>query len=84
MFECAKVDKRLWIRHVETGELRYTPPDFIRLHDRNLMHELAAWATRRGELIIDDIIVFETKAPRKPGLRKRHSAAKEYDPIVYG
>lgn len=78
MFECAKVNKRLWIRNVETGELRNAPPDFYRLHDRTLMHELAAVATKRGDLDIDDIIVFETKAPRKPGIRKRFSAPKEY------
>ncbi len=70
-FICNKVNKRLWIQDVVTGELLWTPPDFIRLPNRDLMEELAARASLRGKLDIIDIIVFSGLAPRAPGYRKR-------------
>lgn len=72
-FACVKVNKRLWIKNVTEDRLVYTPPDFIRLVDRSLMIELARRSTVRGELHIDDLIVFEAKAPRGAGYRKRSS-----------
>lgn len=70
-FACVKVNKRLWIKNVTEDRLVYTPPDFIRLVDRGLMIELARRSTVRGELHIDDLIVFEAKACRAPGYRIR-------------
>jgi len=70
-FECVKNNKRLWIKNTVTGELVYTHPDFIRLTDRTLMQTLAERATVKGKLAIEDIMVFEAKAPRAPGVRKR-------------
>ena len=71
MFECVKVNKRLWIKNTITGQLIYTHPNFIQLHGRDLMKELAARATEAGELKITDIMVFESRAPRGYGARKR-------------
>lgn len=71
-FACVKVNRRLWIK--DASRLVYTPPDFIRLVDRALLIELARRSTVRGELHIDDLIVFEAKAPRGAGYRKRPSS----------
>ena len=78
-YACVKVNKRLWIKNVTKDRLVYTPPDFIRLVDRSLMIELARRSTLRGELHIDDLIVFEGKAPRGPGYRKRSSTVEWRD-----
>lgn len=75
MFICNKVNKRLWIQDVVTGCLLYTPPDFIKLHSRDLMDELAVRASMRGRLDIMEIMVFEGLAPRGAGYRPR-----PYDP----
>lgn len=40
-FEVVKKNKRLWIQRVETGELVYTPPNFISLHSREPLQHLA-------------------------------------------
>jgi hypothetical protein len=76
-FICNKVNKRLWVQDVVTGQLLYTPPDFIRLQSRDLIEELATRASMRNKLDIMDIMVFEGLAPRAPGYRKR-----PYDPTL--
>jgi hypothetical protein len=79
-FICNKVNKRLWIQDVVTGELIYTHPDFIRLRSREPMEDLAARACLRGRLDIMDIMVFEARSPRAPGYRPR---PKELEPEWY-
>jgi hypothetical protein len=60
-YEMAKVNKRLWIRDTETGDLVYTPPDFIRQHliSRRVMILLVDDLTRPGAVFIDLIMRFE-------------------------
>ena len=64
LYECVKVNKRLWIKNLETGVLEYTPPDFIRLHGRELMIKLAEVVSESGKLEFEDIMKFETHACR--------------------
>jgi hypothetical protein len=70
-FESVKVHKRLWLREVETGNLVYTPPEWVRsrLQGREPMRELAAAMTERGRYDINLIIEFETRY--NPRTRKR-------------
>ena len=70
-FRCAKLRGRLYIQCCETGDLLYTPPDFIRLPDRSSLVELANQASRCGVLSIKHIINFESHAPRAFGYSKR-------------
>ena len=63
--------KRLYIKDLETGDLVYTHPDFIRCTDRALMQDLARHATARGALDISDIVHFEAIAPRASGYTPR-------------
>lgn len=79
-FTCVKVNRRLWIKNVTLDRLVYTPPDFIRLVDRALLIELVRRSTVRGELHIDDLIVFEAKAPRGAGYRKRPATLEWREP----
>jgi GNAT superfamily N-acetyltransferase len=60
-YECVKQNKRLWIRCIETGELVYTPPNFIKLQSRDPMDELASKFTEIGSRDIGAIVVFQTK-----------------------
>lgn len=70
-FRCAKLRGRLYIQCCETGDLLYTPPNFIRILSRAPLVELANRAEARGVLAIDDIITFESNAPRAFGYSKR-------------
>lgn len=74
LFICNKVNKRLWIQDVVTGELLYTPPDFIKLHSRDSMEDLALRASMRRRLDIMEIMVFEARSPRGYGYRPRPKA----------
>ena len=71
LFICNKVNRRLWIQDVVSGELLYTPPDFIKLHNRESMADLALRASMRRRLDIMEIMVFEARSPRGAGYRKR-------------
>lgn len=64
-----KYNRRLYIACDET--LVYTPPDFLRLQSRELLQQLADNANARGQLHIDDVILFETICPRASFARKR-------------
>jgi hypothetical protein len=75
-FECVKHNKRLWIKHVESGELVYTPPDFIRsrIQDRDQMRVLARDLSEIGRYDINTITEFETRHnPRLSVLRRSNS-----------
>lgn len=56
-----KRDKRLWIERLETGEVVYTPPDFLRsyIRDRNGLIAMAAELTT-GTDYITAVIRFES------------------------
>jgi hypothetical protein len=71
MYSCVKRNKRLWI--VYDNQLVYTPPDFIRCVDRQLMIQLAATATAAGLLTHEAIAAFEAAAPRAVGYTPRKS-----------
>lgn len=60
--EVKKINKRLWVQLVETGELVYTPPDFIykRMNSRADLQRLADRIGYYDE-IIDEIIIWETE-----------------------
>ena len=54
-----KKDKRLQIIRYETGEVLYSPPDFIKLHSRQPLVDLAASMIWYDE-IFDRIFEFES------------------------
>ncbi len=57
-----KYNKRLVIQYLETGEILYTPPDFIRvkMHSREPLVKLARKMSETPyENIIDHIMEFE-------------------------
>lgn len=56
-----KVNKRLHIRSVETGEIIYTPPDFVRVPHREAMGDLARVFTEKKTRDIAAIIEFEAR-----------------------
>lgn len=76
LFICNKVNRRLWIHDVVSGELLYTPPDFIKLHNRESMADLALRASMRRRLDIMEIMVFEGRAVRY-GIYSPRSNANE-------
>lgn len=61
-FGIRKLNRRLRIVVVETGESVYTPPDFVRsaMRSRNDLSDLMAAANTKGHLDIRDITEFET------------------------
>lgn len=65
-FQAVKKNKRLWIKDGD-GNLVYTPPNFIRLHNRELFNQLVDRLNRFGYLCILDIMWFESRAPRIDG-----------------
>jgi hypothetical protein len=66
-YECVKHQKRMWLREAETGELVYTPPDFMRhkLQSRESMRELASRLSEIGRYDINTIIDFESRYSRR-------------------
>lgn len=62
-----KRNKRLMIQCIETGEVVYTPPDFLRpfIHNRDKLNVLAARLNREWIVPIPSIIDFETSL--RPG-----------------
>ena len=59
-YEAVKRHKRLWLMEVETGNLVYTPPSWVKLPNRSPMHALAWGMTDRLKYDIDLIMAFET------------------------
>lgn len=65
-FTVVKRDKRLFIVEVETGQRVYSPPPFLRVPSRAVVHDLARAFTIKGERCVDAIIQFETRhSPRR-------------------
>ena len=62
-YNVVKRNKRLYIEQKETGELVYTPPDFIKLHSRKPLLELADSLLHGANhpSFIKAIVAFETK-----------------------
>jgi hypothetical protein len=56
-----KRHKRLWIIDLETGAGLYTPPNFIRLANRDPLHVLAYAFALRNERHLDSIMDFESE-----------------------
>jgi hypothetical protein len=54
-----KRNKRLHIVNERTGGILYTPPDFVKIPDREALRCLAHCFNWRGRLHIDDIAEFE-------------------------
>jgi hypothetical protein len=82
-FEVAKVNKRPYLRELETGKLVYTPPDWVRsrLNSREPMADLARAMTERLRYDVNLIIEFETRF--NPRLRRPHrlQAAKALEVV---
>lgn len=57
-----KYNKRLYIACEDV--LVYTAPDFLHLDSRQQLQELADRANTRGQLVIEDVIVFESRMKR--------------------
>lgn len=65
-FTVEKRDKRLFIVEVETGERVYSPPSFLRVPNRAVVHDLARAFSINGNRDILSIIQFETRhSPRR-------------------
>lgn len=75
-FRIVKYNKRLYIACGDT--LVYTYPDFIRLQSRDLLQTLVDRANTRRQLAIQDVIVFETKAPRP---YRQRTSMLEWEPL---
>lgn len=63
-YRVVKRHKRLWIERLETGELIYTPPNFLRLVNRDGLVALAEHLSNGGDYI-KAVIAFESATPRK-------------------
>jgi len=59
-FIAMKAYKRLFIQDIETGELIYSPPDFLTV-SRHQMEEMAHTACCKGCLPIRDVVSFEAE-----------------------
>ena len=60
-FEVRKINKRLWIVRYEDGVPVYTPPDFVKIHSRQPMIDLAAAFTKRLRYDISAVVEFQSK-----------------------
>jgi len=71
-----KENKRLFIKRFETGEVVYTPPDFIRPHIRSRA-QLKALADRltAGGDYITEVVAFQ--ASLYPPKSKQHKAKND-------
>ena len=59
MFEVKKIDKKL---HIVSGGLSvYSPPDFIKIHNRSELVSLAEEMNKGEKSLIRYIIEFETR-----------------------
>jgi acetoin utilization deacetylase AcuC-like enzyme len=63
-FSVCKIDRSLWIRNDQTGQLLYTPPSFVMMRSRMDLQHMAQHATDLGRLDIEDIILFENQFGR--------------------
>jgi hypothetical protein len=66
VFVLAKAHKRLWVKNTTTGELVYTPPDFINVVSRSNFDGLLA-DLNSGVRTIEAIMRFERTARRSSG-----------------
>lgn len=64
-YRLCKYNKRLYIAVGDT--LVYTLPDFLILDSRSQLQYLVDRANARGMLVIEDIIVFESRCRRPRG-----------------
>jgi hypothetical protein len=60
-FEVVKQNKRLWVRCVETGELIYTPPSFVKLQSREPLNDLVRSFNSTLSRDLDAIAAFEAR-----------------------
>lgn len=75
-YDVVKISKRLYIQRFEDKLLVYSPPDFIRLPNRQALKDLADEFTH-GRRYIDAITTFETVySPRKTTGRHRGAPAE--------
>lgn len=68
-FRILKYNTRLYIACEDI--LVYTAPDFLRLDSRQQLQELADRANTRGQLVIEDVIVFESRIKRPRNYSQR-------------
>lgn len=63
-YAVVKAAQRLWLQNQETGNLIYTPPNFVKKNSQKPLVEMAERVEAQGFLDIEDIIEFETVTPR--------------------
>ena len=77
-YHLCKYNRRLFIACGDV--LVYTPPDFLRIDSRQQLQELVDRANLRGQLVIKDVIVFETRLKR-PRMYSQRTSILEWEPI---
>lgn len=81
-YDVVKRNKRLYIQRYEDKLLVYSPPDFIRIPNRQALQDLADEFTQ-GRPYIEAIMAFETAySPRKTTGRHRGAPARSGDSHV--
>ena len=78
VYHLCKYNRRLFIACEDS--LVYTPPDFLRIDSRQQLQELVDRANLRGQLVIQDVIVFETRLKR-PRMYSQRTSILEWEPI---
>ena len=63
-FAVVKAAQRIWIQNQVTGAMLYTVPDFVKLHSREPLEQIAQISNELGFLDIEDIIEMEAQSPR--------------------
>jgi hypothetical protein len=78
VYSLCKYNRRLYIACGTS--LVYTIPDFLHLNSRQQLQELVDRANTRGQLVIADVIVFESRLKRPRSYSQRTSIL-EWEPL---
>jgi hypothetical protein len=73
-----KYNRRLYIAYGTS--LVYTIPDFLTINSRQQLQELVDRANLRGQLVIADVIIFESRLKRPRSYSQRTSIL-EWEPL---
>ena len=77
-YRLCKYNRRLYIACGDS--LVYTIPDFVHINSRAQLQELVDRANKRGQLVIADVIVFESRLKRPLSYSQRTSIL-EWEPL---
>lgn len=78
VYSLCKYNRRLYIACGDS--LVYTPPDFLTINSRSQLQELVDRANTRGQLVIADVIIFESRLKRPRSYSQRTSIL-EWEPL---